>query len=112
MSKRRRKKTASDWRDRLRDVLQTEPDVRKELRKRGLCLRVGLLERSGVVIAFHWMIEEGRTRIVNYWPTNGKWHAPETDSRGVCLDPLRIVEVASMAATGGLIGSTHVATET
>lgn len=77
----------------------------------GLPLRARVIaevQRLSIVLGFtmegrlldggadHWMFSDGAYRLLNYWPTNGRWYDSNTGHKGIERD---ITEVLAMAET-------------
>ena len=86
---------------RVTDAALMEQDVFREAQLRGMRLRSNpVCGGDGRQIAWHWMFDDETTgqRLLDYWPTSGKWDCRRLRLRGTCPDPLQVVEVASMVA--------------
>jgi hypothetical protein len=73
-----------------------EPDIVRALAAKGLRLRVG---RPAGGRARHWMVEgpEGR-RVVDYWPSTGRWWCQQDGRRGRLEFVWEVVALAAQLA--------------
>lgn len=100
--KRKQRVVGEGYRQRMQELELLEGDVRELASRRGMELRANrvVCSRTRGTETFHWMFNDGATgrRIVDYWPTNGKWWCQQNGERGTVLDPLEMIEVASKLA--------------
>lgn len=85
---------------RCAEVKLLEGYVHRAAEDRGMRLLVNPIHIDGRLSAYHWQLHDGTLahRILDYWPTNGKFWCPRTGEKGWCKDPLQIVEMASKFA--------------
>lgn len=72
---------------------QTAEAIRPLLQSKGLDLRVTVPD-MGKRGAPHWMIEKEGKRVLDYWPTTGRWWCHTFGQSGSVLAPIDVVAVA------------------
>lgn len=77
-----------------------EIDVRTEALRRGMNLVCNPVHSGGLQNTWHWMFNDGESglRILDYWPTNGKWWCRRSGEKGICKNVMEAVEIASKIA--------------
>jgi hypothetical protein len=71
-------------------------EMQKAAMARGIVLEEKEVVNKGVVVTQHWMFNEQRKnrRLLNWWPTNGKWYDQETGDKGEELDFYAVLDMA------------------
>lgn len=86
------------WRQQSRQVRnaeQLQPEVAALAESEDLILEVRAVHTRNRQTTWHWMFNrkpDGK-RILDYWPTNGKFRHPSTGQTGT-VDPLSVVRLA------------------
>ena len=86
------RKTAKQRRVKRKQWVDALVPVATALEHAGLMLRLGL-PPAGKRGAPHWMIEENGKRVLDYWPTTGRWWCAALNRRGTAT----MGEIATVA---------------
>jgi hypothetical protein len=106
---RRKPREPRGLRGRCLEAQAQEAAVRQAALDSGLALRVNTVRCGRTGLTLHWMFDDQGTgrRLLDYWPSRGRWYSPLTGAKGkvpdwwAALDEAQRVGVRLYSCSGG-----------
>jgi hypothetical protein len=94
-TKRRRRREQRDNRQSRPAMMQVD-GIARVAAEHGMRLRISFITGPRTASP-HWQFRDGQTeeRLLDYWPSTGRWWSARTGERGFTADPWVVLELAS-----------------